>query len=124
MQGGPMRYHITCAALLVTAAAPSTMAGELPADAVHLGCRLESNGVSTPATIVFSEKLQALRWDTTWWDAAVGPDRIVIRPTSDQARVRFQKSFQMTIDRRTGRLHLKSADGRSVWGSCKRAMPT
>ena len=119
-----MRFHIAGATLLLAAGAPFTMAGDLPADAVHLGCRLESNGISTPVTVVFSEKLQALRWDTAWWDASIRPERIVIRPTSDQARVRFQKSFRLTIDRRTGRLHLESADGRSVWGTCERARPT
>ena len=119
-----MRYFSACAALLLAAEAPLSMAGELPDDAVHLGCRLESNGVSTPASVVFSEKLQALRWDSAWWDASVGPERIVIRPTSSEARVHFRSAFSITIDRRTGRLHLKSAEGESVWGICKTAAST
>jgi hypothetical protein len=119
-----MRYPVACPVLLLFLGTGSAAAQELPNDAVTLGCYLESNGVRTPVTLVFSQKLQALRWQAAWWDAAISPDSIDFRPTSESAQIRFEKSFRMTIDRRTGRLHLRSADGGSTWGACKVPIPS
>jgi hypothetical protein len=119
-----MRYPVACSVLLLFLGTGSAAAQELPNDAVTLGCYLESNGVRTPVTLVFSQKLQALRWQAAWWDAAISPDSIDFRPTSESAQIRFEKSFRMTIDRRTGRLHLRSADGGSTWGACKVPIPS
>jgi hypothetical protein len=114
-----MRQPLAYALLLLFMGMGPATAGELPEDAVQLGCYVESSGVRTPATLVFSQKLQALRWQAAWWDASISPEKIVLSPTSESARIRLEKSFRMTIDRRTGRLHLRSADGRSTWGTCK-----
>jgi len=114
-----MRHLVASTLLLLVMGTGSATARELPEDAVQLGCYVESSGVRTPATLVFSQKLQALRWQAAWWDASISTERIVLSPTSESARIRFEKSFRMTIDRRTGRLHLRSADGRSTWGTCK-----
>ncbi len=119
-----MRSPVACALLLLVLRTTTTAADALPDDAVQLGCYVDSDGVRTPATLVFSQKRQALRWQAAWWDASISSDRIVLRPTSESARVRFERSFRMTIDRRTGRLHLRSADGRSMWGACEVSSPS
>lgn len=119
-----MRYPVACSLLLLFLRTGYAVALDLPDDAVTLGCYLESNGVRTPVTLVFSQKLQALRWQAAWWDASISAESIVFGPTSESARIRLEKSFRMTIDRRTGRLHLRSADGGSTWGACKVPIPS
>jgi len=119
-----MRSTVACTLILLVLRTAAASADGLPDDAVKLGCHLESDGVRTAATLVFSQKRQALRWQAAWWDASISSDSIVLRPTSESASVRIERSFRMTIDRRTGRLHLRSADGRSTWGTCEVSSPS